>query len=502
MAYFFRSLGLRGKRPHHWLGFAGALLVLLPGRAAEPKLFRAGAAVGDITPELGSILIGGFSPTAAKHVHDPLLVRSLVLDDGTNRLALVVCDNIGLPLEVCDEAKRLTRQRTGLPAERVLILSTHTHSGPSAGTETSLGPNLGRGPDDIASYQKFVATRIADTVQNAVQQLEPARIGWGRGIEPTQVFNRRWYIADEALRRNPFGGVDRVRMNPPSASPALERPAGPVDPEIPFLSVQARNGRPIAVFASYALHYVGGVPAGVVSADYFGLVCTRIGELLNAGRARDPLAAPFVGLMANGASGDVNNIDFRARRAEARPFDQMNRVANRVAAEIYRAYQHVEHRDWVELDGRLAVLDLPSRRPSAEMVTRAQELLARPAATPGWHPLEKAYANRVLQRATAPATVSAPVQALRIGDVALLSLPVEPFAAFGLELKAKSPFAQTFALGLANAYYGYMPTLDQVPLGGYETWIGTNRLEPSAGVAMMETLLSFARGMKPAPAHP
>ncbi len=485
----------------HCLGVAATLFVLVFARAAEPKVFRAGAAVGDITPELGSILIGGFSPTPAKHVHDPLLVRGLVLDDGASRLALVVCDNIGLPLEVCDEAKRLIQERTALPTERVMILSTHTHSGPSAGTETSLGPNLGRGSGDIASYQKVVATRIADTVHNAMQQLEPARIGWGKGTEPTQVFNRRWFTTDEALRRNPFGGVDRVRMNPPAGSPALERPAGPTDPEILFLSVQATDGRPIALFASYALHYVGGVPAGVVSADYFALVCARLGELLNAGRVRDPLAPPFVGLMANGASGDVNNIDFRAKRAALPPFDQMNRVANRVAAEIHRAYQQIEHRDWVELDARLAVLDLPSRKPSPEMIARAQELLASPAGGPGWHPLEKAYANRVLQRAAAPTTVRAPVQALRIGDVAMLSMPVEPFAALGMDLKAKSPFAQTFALGLANAYYGYMPTLDQVSLGGYETWIGTNRLEPAAGTTMIESLIRFAHGMKPAPAE-
>ncbi len=477
------------------VGFAAAATA---GSTKAP-IFRAGAATGDITPELGSIVIGGFSPMPAKHVHDPLQVRVLVLDDGANRLALVVCDNIGLPREACDEAKRLTLERTGLDAAHVLISSTHTHSAPTAGTETSIGPNNGRGPADIAAYQKLIATRIADTVQVAIDRLEPARIGWGSGSAPAQVFNRRWHISDEALRRNPFGGVDTVRMNPPAGSPALVKPAGPVDPEIPFISVQAKDGRPIALFATYSLHYVGGVPAATMSADYFAVFCARIGELLAAGRSRDPLAPPFVGLLANGTSGDVNNIDFRAKRPAQPPFVQIHRVANQVAAEVYRAYQQIEHHDWVALDTRYADVPLPSRKPSAEMIARAKELLARPAGGPGWHPLEKAYANRVLQRAEAPDTVSVPLQALRIGEVLVMSVPVEAFAAMGLELKARAPFPKAFTVGLANAYYGYLPTPDQVPLGGYETWIGTNRVDPASGATMISTLLRFAEEMKPRP---
>ena len=491
------SRGRYFARPLRRLAAAGAFVLALACDAGESRVFRAGAAVGDITPELGSIIIGGFSPRPATHVHDPLQVRALVLDDGAVRLALVVCDNIGLPREVCDDAKRRIQARSKLEPGRVLISSTHTHSGVTAGTETSIGPNNGRGPEDIAAYQRMIAGRIADTVQRAINQLEPARIGWGSGSEPTQVFNRRWHVSDEALRRNPFGGVDQVRMNPPAGSPALVRPAGPVDPEIPFLSVQAKDGRPLALYAAYSLHYVGGVPAGVMSADYFAMACARIGELVEAGFPRDPRRAPFVGLLANGTSGDVNNIDFRAKRPALPPFEQMHRVASRVAAEVYRAYQQVEYRDWVSLDARYTDRPVASRKPTPEMVARAREVLARPAGGPGWHPLEKSYAHRVLQRAEAPDTVPAPLQAFRVGDVLLMTMPVEVFAEMGLELKKKAPFARAFTVSLANAYYGYLPTVAQLPLGGYETWVGTNRITPQAGAEMAETLLRMAAELKP-----
>ncbi len=346
-------------------------------------------------------------------------------------------------------------------------------------------------------YQRFIARRVADTIQRAINQLEPAHLGWGRGSEPSQVFNRRWHVSEEALRRNPFGGVDQVRMNPPAGSPALVRPAGPTDPEIPFISVRAPDGRPIALFAAYSLHYVGGVPAGVVSADYFGAFCERLAELFDARRGAERGHPPFVALLANGTSGDVNNIDFKVKRAPQPPFDQIQRVANIVAAEVYRAYQTIEHRPWAPLDVRYQELTLNSRRPTPERIARARELLARPAGGPGWHPLEKAYANRVLQRAEAPEKVQVPLQVIRIGDAAILTVPAETFAEMGLDLKQKAPFPLAFTVGLANGYLGYMPTPAQHQLGGYESWVGTNRLEIEAAPKITAALLGLAREMTP-----
>jgi neutral ceramidase len=252
------------------------------------------------------------------------------------------------------------------------------------------------------------------------------------------------------------------------------------------------------LFAAYSLHYVGGVPAGVVSADYFAVFCTRIGELLHEDRGPqpEPGAPPFVGLLANGTSGDVNNINFREKRSVQPPFSQMRKVANAVAAAVHRAYQTIEHHDWAALDARYEELTVESRRPTPEMIARARERLGRPAGGPEWHPLEKAYANRVLQRAEAPATVAAPLQVLRIGDIAIMTVPAETFAEMGLDLKTKAPFPKAFTVSLANGYFGYMPTPAQHRLGGYESWVGTNRLEIDAATKITAALLRMAGEMK------
>lgn len=476
-----------------------AVVALRAFGADEPKReFRAGADRADITPDLGILIVGSFNPTPATHVHDPLFVRTLVLDDGTTRIAFAVVDNVGVPQIVCDEAKRLITERSGLPKSHVLISATHTHSGGSARersdtTAEEIRDGFTGNMPKLAPYQQFIARRVADSVANAITRLEPAKIGWGSGNDPTHVFNRRWHVKSEENRRNPFGGVDTVRMNPPSTKQdELIKPAGPTDPEISFLSVQSKAGRPIALLANYSLHYVGGIPIGVVSGDYFGVFDQRLGEMLGADR-NDP---PFIGMMSNGTSGDINNINFRNRGPAMAPYEKMHRVGNAVAAEVYRVYQTLPHQDWVKLDARYEEIALTPRRPTPEMVSYAKKVIAKPSGEKAWHVNERTYARSVLQAVDAPGELRVPLQALRIGDLGIAATPIETFVEVGLEIKAKSPFAKSFAISIANGAYGYMPTFEQHKLGGYETWLGTNRVEHEAAPKMVARLLAMLQDMR------
>ena len=331
--------------------------------AEESKpVFRAGAATSNITPPLGELIVGGWKPIPAKHIHDELYARCLVLDDGTTKLAIVLCDNVGIPVEVFDLAKATVTKHTDLPASHVLMASTHTHS-----ATTARGANKVVREQELTDYQKFIANRISDGVRRAVNQLEPAKIGWGTADEPSEVFNRRWFVKDMGLLSNPFGGVDQVRMNPPRTSAALDRPAGPVDPQISFVSVQSMDGRPIAVLANYSLHYVGGVRSGDVSADYFGYFARYIEEKLGA-TGQHP---PFVGILSNGTSGDVNNINFPQPWSEAKdyaPYEKMQEVAQKVASRVYDANVQLEFRDWIPLAATATSVSLQARKPTPEML--------------------------------------------------------------------------------------------------------------------------------------
>jgi hypothetical protein len=451
---------------------------------------RAGAATSNITPPLGELIVGNWVPAPATHVHDELQARCLVLDNGNTRLAIVVVDNVGIPRRVLDEAKRLARQRSGIPAERILVASTHTHSAATARGSERLG-----GAEPLDRYQSFVATRIADGIQRALNNMEPARIGWGSGSLPGQVFNRRWFMKPGPHLNNPFGGTDRVRMNPPAGSPDLLKPAGPTDPEIGFFSVSSDSGRPIALLANYSLHYVGGVPEGHVSADYFGAFARRMVSLL--GRADDDSrAAPFVPMLSNGTSGDVNNIDVRGGHKRLADYARMELVANQVAAEVFKAMQAIEYHESVPLRMIQRELALETRRPTPAVVAWAREILSRPEGATSPFPRERIYAERTLRMIDTPSQIEVPLQALRIGDLALVTIPFEVFVEIGLELKAKSPFPRTFVVSLANGAFGYLPTVAHHELGGYETWLGTNHVEVQAAPKIVSALLEMLAELK------
>ena len=453
----------------------------VPEIGADPgtRRFRAGAAASNISPPLGVSINGYFTDRTATHIHDELHARCLVLDNGETRLAIVVCDSCMIPQEITDAAKLLIQQRSGLPPDHVLISATHTHTAPTCAGVFQSEPD--------PEYGRFLTVRIADAVARGINNLAPARIGWGRGQEPNQVFNRRWKMKPGAIPPNPFGGTnDQVRMNPPMESPDLIEPAGPTDPEITVVSVQTAEGRPLALLATYALHYVGTTKGNDISADYFGVFADRIQHLLGA----DRLDPPFVALLANGASGDINNINFRQKRPPSGPYDQMRAVADAVAAEVHRVCQTLEYHAWVPLVARQTELKLGVRKPSQSEVTKAQALLAgasRPLRTP-----QEIYARETLLLHDFPDQVPLSLQVLRIGDLGLAAIPCEVFVEIGLEIKARSPLPQTCIIELANGYNGYLPTPAQHRLGGYETWRArSSYLETEASPKIVSALLGL-----------
>ena len=58
------------------------------------------------------------------------------------------------------------------------------------------------------------------------------------------------------------------------------------------------------------------------------------------------------------------------------------------------------------------------------------------------------------------------------------------------------PFANTVVVGIANGYNGYLPTPQQHKLGGYETWLGTCRVQEDASVLIIDQLLQMLTELK------
>jgi len=388
---------------------------------------------------------------------------------------------------VFDAAKALIFQHTAIPSNHISISTTHTHS---AGSVT--GVHL---TDPDAAYRAWLPGRLADAVRLAVNQLAPARVAWGSGSVPQHVFCRRVTVKPGVIYTNLLGVTgDGVKMNWSSPQPAVDGDfSSPVDPEVSVLSVQHADGRPLSVLANYSLHYVGGVGAGHLSADYYGVFCERMAELLGAEKAE----TPFVALMSNGTSGDINNNDFHRARPPQPPYEQIRVVAHDVAQEVHRVVKSLTYRDDIHLVAASTELPVAVRKPSRADLEQARAIVGG-RDRQQLRTWTEFYAREQLILADYPDRVSLPLQVFQIGELAVAQWPGEIFAVSGLELKRLSPFKPLFNISLANGWYGYIPPPEQHALGSYESWRGrTSPLATNAVPQLTATFLQLLRGLAP-----
>ncbi len=418
------------------------------------KVFQAGAFAIDITPlEFPVLVNGGVRERIADQAHDPLHARCLVLDDGKMQLAIVVVDSCLVPRSLADEAKALATKNTGIPTDRILISATHTHSAPS------LCGCLGTDCDE--RYAKWLPGKIAEGIRNAQKNLRPARVGWAVGRDETNVYCRRFLMKPGTALTNKYSDKrdDRAQMNPGHNNANAIRRTGPSDPDVTILSVQTRDGRPLALLGNYSTHYAG---APALSADYFAVFATEIGRMIGAKGDRPR----FVGIMSNGTSGDANCSDFM--RQERRRYNYLS-VGREVAQAAFEAYKTIEYYDWVSLDMRERRLVLDVRMPTEEEVADAHEFMKTFADRKprNW---EEVYAREIVELAKMGPTRELKLQAIRIGDLGIAAVPCEVYGSTGLAVKAASPLQTTMNISLANGCEGYIAPPEQHKLGGYTTW--------------------------------
>ncbi len=460
-----------------------AVAFLWAASAASAE-FQAGAAVVDVTPAQLPVLVnGGMLSRSADAVRTPVTARAIVLDDGRRRLAIVIVDSCMMPRPLLDEAKQLAAQRTKIRADQMLIAATHSHSAPSC---------MGcLGTDADAAYVPLLREKLAEAVAAAEANLEPARVGWAVADAAEFTALRRWIRRPDRIAEDPFGNPTvRANMHAGRNWDDVTGESGPEDPELSLISLQAKDGRPLAVLANYSMHYFGDQP---LSADYFGLFC----EGLKSRLAPDGGAAQraFVGVMSHGCSGDIWLRDY-TRPADARHEDwTIEAYTNGLLQIAWRAYETITYTDNAELAMSEARLQLKYRVPDKQRLEWAQRIVAAMGDRPPKDTTE-VYAREqiILHERQATEVV---VQAIRIGDIGIATTPTETYALTGLKLKLQSPLPKTMVIELANGGDGYIPPPEQHLLGGYNTWPARSaglevQAEPKIAEAALQRLEAVA----------
>ncbi|NPV48437.1 MAG: hypothetical protein HPY69_15975 [Armatimonadetes bacterium] len=425
-------------------------------------VLRAGFVALDITPPLGVCLAGHFNVRHASGIHDPLTAQIVVLELGGSRLAMVGTDLIGVSAPLTATVRERVHAATGLPPEHLMLWATHTHAGPA------VHPVFDEPPDE--QYLAVLASQLAGGVMAALERLQPAalRVAWGR--EGRIAHNRRYRLKDGSVRTNPGVG-----------NPEVAAVDGPTDPTVGALFVDTAEGLGAAI-VNYACHLdVLGNGNFLLSADY----PYYLRETLKAAFGR-----PLVIAFANGPCGNINHIDVFANRRQG-GYDHAQMMGRMLAGEVLKIEPWAKALEVSELWGRSRVLELPRRPYSEAELAEFRRVLGDDRIADTAYAKVRARTHLALhERGEASAPVE--VQALRIGDLAVLGFPAEYFVEYGLELRERSPVPHTLVVELANDAIGYVPTPQAFDEGGYE---GTSaRFGRDTGPRLAEAALELVAG--------
>ena len=463
---------------------AATLIANAPIRQTPQMPLQAGLAEIDITPPLGYRMDGYFTERLSTGVKDPLMAKALVLQQGTTRTALVVCDLLGVPQPLTREVRARAAARTGIPAENIAVTATHTHTGPLfSGERARIFSELAAakyGTDPLAriNYAETLRDRLVDVIVAANATVSPATLEFVSTREDRLSFNRRYHLNDGTVATNP--GV---------SNPKIVGPAGPIDPDLPFVLISKprintddtrKTGEKTAVgsLTVFAMHLdtVGGTE---YSADYAGQLANEL---------RREFGDKFISVFGTGTCGNINHIDVSgARRYSARLIGEQLAVSML----SMRQREPVANPALAAASGRVT---LPLRNVSDTQITAARASAPK-IGTTDLPFLAQVETVTTLDLASRGPVLDAEVQVFRLSrDLAIVLLPGEIFVELGLAIKQASPFKHTLVIELSNDNPAYIPTEKAFKEGGYETV--NSRIESGGGEQLVAEALRLLKTLQ------
>lgn len=461
------------------------------------RTITAGAGRSDITPPVGSPHLnwGAATHQVAAGIDMELYSTALYLSDGASEVVLLNLDVATLTEGLALEVRQAAARESSVSLDRVLVTWTHTHSAvPLHDT-----PWMEQGREVFLEYQSSFAARAAQAAGEARRNTRPASLGWGKGRSDIGI-NRRQHL-----------GNGRIITG--------NNPAGSVDREVVVFRIDDTDGMPIATVVNFAMHpTIMGHENDKITPDYPGAM-KRVVERNLGG----------LSLFLQGATGDIGPVEgFTGdlevyRRAGARLGYEVCRVAEGIRTDggslefqnvlesgaplgIYKWRHEQETPISIRSGSRVARLIPHPVEPVEKLESEYQDLdqKLRLAHQDGDEDEIKRYHYQVkraalqlqrAQRLSEPGAVEIPVQAITLGEAALVLTPLEPFCEIGIGVKRRSPLPATMFCGysIGGYFLCYLPTDEALDEGGYEPGISlfgkgsAKELEDTA-VSLLEEL--------------
>ena len=421
------------------------------GAPAERGHLRVGAARVDITPPINPQY-----PPSGKYEHEHLYVRSIVLDNGVTRAALLNADLGNMPEDVWANASKQIAEELKCPVENIIMSAIHTHSGTPAGPPTA-APSM---PPTTT-----VVTAMLDAVRQAKAKLQPAQVGFGTGFSYLNA--NRDAVSDETHRWTQAPNLNAVS-----------------DKTVAVVTFTTLAGDPIAAYVNYAMHPINGYLVGITSADFPGAASRYVEEAFDdkmvmvftqgaSGDQNPLLMRPSTNALASLSGVKVTGYDLVREDIEAPLRDgkvPFGRIDPKLANRLER---------WIESEGDvlgeevIRVITNSQNRSSEVPIWGAQKMISCPG---------RVRTNT--GREGEPGTykdgdpVNIRLGMIGVGDIALTAVNAELYTMIAQRTKRHSPMANTVVVTLANgrASSGYIP--DDASFGHNTFQVLGSRLKP------------------------
>ncbi|MBR4961410.1 MAG: neutral/alkaline non-lysosomal ceramidase N-terminal domain-containing protein [Clostridia bacterium] len=400
------------------------------------KIFKAGAARADITPPVGTLLYGYNPHQESTSIHDHLSVTALAMQQGEDTAILLTVTVGDFQTELVNEIRGKMSEACGVPAARIVVAATHTHSAPNvAGME-------GWGGVDRDYVDSILFPAMLQVVQDAVANLQPAE--YAVGVTESKVgINRRQQYLDGSigLGQNPWGVYD------------------------PFMTcVAIRNSETKAGILNLIHYGCHGTAAGCnreISRDWSGIMIDRLEKETGV------LTAYW-----NGSQGDVGPRLTNGRTTgDIFHVEELGGVAAMDAKRAYDARGIYVPGSLRIFEGEVAIPYkplLPREQVEAKLASYSEpEKLINIQALEYAHykAIKDVYDAGVPEHDT---HYRIPQTIIALGEVSFIPFPFEIFSEISLRLRYHAPTRYTLSLSNTNGYNAYLPTEDQIVRGGYE----------------------------------
>lgn len=417
---------------------------------------KAGFGRREVNPKLGTSIVGYFKERKAGGILDDLEVNVLALSAKDVKSLIISVDNLYIRKDLTDVFRAELSKYTHVTAENIIIAVTHTHTGPEA--------KIGTGNPLTDEYNDFLLARMKEAAADAISDLADARMGYGAGEAKNISFVRRYVMKDGSIKTNP--GVN---------NPDIVKPLGRVDERVSVLRFDRKDGKQL-VLVNFATHpdVVGG---NLISADWPGFVRRTLEKAIDNSKV----------IFINGTQGDVNHVNVHPKGGDfngmfndfddvARGYDHARHMGNVVAGGVLSCYCKVNYTDVDEIRCAEKILNVPANVPTPEQLPEAHRIndlhnAGRDSEIPYSGMMLTtvvAEAARMVRLENGPEAFDMPLTAVKLGPVALVSIPGEGFTEMGMALKESETYEMVIPLGIANGGEGYFPMQDSYDEGGYE----------------------------------